>query len=72
LACGLSGHYGWLLDFYYNAIKLGDVSTVVLIAKGSVVIALLLSFWILHETMTTVKLIGAAMIVDGFLVIARG
>jgi transporter family protein len=60
----------WL--FYYKAIKLGDVSTVALIDKGSVVIALLLSFWILHETMTTVKLIGAARIVAGLLVIARG
>lgn len=58
--------------FYYKAIKLGDVSTVALIDKGSVVIALLLSFWILHETMTTAKLIGAAMIVGGLLVIARG
>lgn len=58
--------------FYYKAIKLGDVSTVALIDKGSVVIALLLSFWILGETVTTAKLCGGALIVAGLLVIARG
>jgi transporter family protein len=58
--------------FYYKAIKLGDVSTVALIDKGSVVIALLLSFWVLHETVTPAKLMGAGLIVAGLLVIARG
>jgi len=58
--------------FYYKAIKLGDVSTVALIDKGSVVIALLLAFWILGEVVTTAKLCGASLIVAGLLVIARG
>jgi transporter family protein len=58
--------------FYYKAIKLGDVSTVALIDKGSVVIAVLLSFWVLHEAVTMSKLIGAALIVAGLLVMARG
>jgi len=58
--------------FYYKAIKLGNVSTVALIDKGSVVIALLLSFWVLREAITTPKLIGGALIVTGLLVIARG
>ena len=58
--------------FYYKAIKLGDVSTVALIDKGSVVIAVLLSFWVLHEAVTMPKLIGAGLIVAGLLVIARG
>lgn len=58
--------------FYYKAIKLGDVSTVALIDKGSVVIALLLTFWILGEVVTTAKLFGASLIVAGLLVIARG
>jgi transporter family protein len=58
--------------FYYKAIKLGDVSTVALIDKGSVVIAVLLSFWILHEAVTMPKLIGAGLIVAGLLVMARG
>ncbi len=58
--------------FYYKAIKLGDVSTVALIDKGSVVIALLLAFWVLGEAVTTAKLCGGALIVAGLLVIARG
>lgn len=58
--------------FYYKAIKLGDVSTVALIDKGSVVIALLLSWWLLHEAMTPAKLAGAALIVAGLFVISRG
>lgn len=58
--------------FYYKAIKLGNVSTVALIDKGSVVIALLLSFSILREAITAPKLLGSALIVAGLLVIARG
>ena len=58
--------------FYYKAIKLGDVSTVALIDKGSVVIAVLLSFWMLHEAVNVPKLIGALLIVAGLLVMARG
>ncbi len=58
--------------FYYKAIKLGNVSTVALIDKGSVVIALLLSFWVLREAITAPKLVGGALIVTGLLVIARG
>lgn len=58
--------------FYYKAIKLGSVSTVALIDKGSVVIALLLSFSILREAITMPKLLGGALIVAGLLVISRG
>lgn len=58
--------------FYYKAIKLGNVSTVALIDKGSVVIALFLSFSILREAITAPKLLGNALIVAGLLVIARG
>lgn len=58
--------------FYYKAIKLGSVSTVSLIDKGSVVIAMLLSFLILGESITAPKLLGGSLIVAGLLVIARG
>jgi transporter family protein len=58
--------------FYYKAIKLGEVSTVALIDKGSVVVALLLAWLLLGETVTTAKLIGGAMMVGGLIVIARG
>jgi transporter family protein len=69
---GLSGvttAASWI--FYYKAIKLGAVSTVALIDKGSVVVALLLAWWILHEAITPTKLAGGALIAAGLLVIAR-
>lgn len=70
---GLSGvttAFSWV--FYYKAIKIGAVSTVALIDKGSVVVALVLAALILHETITPAKLIGCGLIVAGLLVIARG
>lgn len=57
--------------FYYKAIKLGDVSTVALIDKGSVVVAVLLAALVLKETLTVNKLVGGAMMVAGLFVIAR-
>lgn len=70
---GLSGvttAFSWV--FYYNAIKMGEVSTVALIDKGSVVVALILAAIILHEVLTPAKLIGGGLIVAALLVIARG
>lgn len=70
---GLSGvttASSWV--FYYRAIKLGEVSTVALIDKGSVVVALLLAWWVLGEGITTAKLMGGGLIVAGLFVIARG
>ena len=58
--------------FYYKAIKLGDVSTVALIDKGSVIVAVLMAMLVLHESLTGSKLAGAALIVAGLVVIARG
>ena len=58
--------------FYYKAIKVGEVSTVALIDKGSVVVAVVLACLFLHEAMTVTKLTGAALIVIGLVVIARG
>lgn len=57
---------------YYRAIKAGDVSTVALIDKGSVVVAVLLAFFFLQESVTTAKVLGAALIVAGLVVVARG
>ncbi len=59
----------WLL--YYKAIKLGDVSTVALIDKGSVAVSVLLAVLVLKETLTLNKLVGGAMMVAGLFVIAR-
>ena len=70
---GLSGvttACSWI--FYYRAIKLGEVSTVALIDKGSVVVALLLAWLLLGETITTAKLVGGCLILGGLFVIARG
>lgn len=70
---GLSGvttACSWV--FYYKAIKMGEVSTVALIDKGSVVVALLLAVLVLHEALTPAKLLGGGLIVAGMLVIARG
>ena len=70
---GLSGvttACSWV--FYYRAIKLGEVSTVALIDKGSVVVALLLAWGVLGEGITRAKLLGGGLIVAGMLVIARG
>ena len=58
--------------FYYKAIKEGQVSTVALIDKGSVVIAVLLGWPFLQEALTPAKLAGCGLIVVGLLVIARG
>jgi transporter family protein len=57
--------------FYYRAIKLGEVSTVALIDKGSVVVAVLLAWWVLKESITLNKAAGAALIVCGLIVLAR-
>ena len=57
--------------FYYRAIKLGEVSTVALIDKGSVLVAVLLAWWVLKESLTLNKAAGAALIVAGLLLIAR-
>ena len=48
------------------------MSTVALIDKGSVVVALLLAWWVLGEGITTAKLLGGGLIVGGTVVIARG
>jgi transporter family protein len=57
--------------FYYRAIKLGEVSTVALIDKGSVLVALALAAIVLKEALTLQKALGAALIVVGLFVIAR-
>jgi len=69
---GLSGvttSLSWI--FYYKAIKIGDVSTVALIDKGSVVIAMLMAWLLLREVITLQMLLGAGLILAGLLVIAR-
>ncbi len=69
---GLSGvttTVSWV--FYYKAIKEGEVSTVALIDKGSMVVAVLLAFFILKEQITARTVAGAVLMLAGLLVIAR-
>jgi transporter family protein len=57
--------------FYYKAIKEGDVATVALIDKGSVLIAMLMAWLLLKEVITLRMMIGAGLIVAGLAVIAK-
>lgn len=57
--------------FYYKALKLGDVATVALIDKGSVLVAILLAWWLLKEAITWRIACGAILIITGLLVIAK-
>ncbi len=69
---GLSGvttSVSWI--FYYKALKVGDVATVALIDKGSVVVAMFLAWLLLREVITLRMAIGAGLIVAGLLVIAK-
>lgn len=67
---GVTTALSWV--FYYKAIKMGEVSTVALIDKGSVVVALVLAVLLLGEALTWPKVAGGALIVAGLFVIARG
>jgi bacterial/archaeal transporter family protein len=64
---GITTSLSWI--FYYKAIKIGNVSQVALIDKGSIVITLLLSFVILNEQFTWKVAIGAAFILIGLLIL---
>lgn len=64
---GVTTSLSWI--FYYKAIKIGEVSYVASIDKGSIVITLLLSFIILGEPLTPKLFIGAALIIIGMLVL---
>ena len=69
---GLSGVAtagSWI--FYYKALKVGDVATVALIDKGSVVIAILLAWWLLKEAISLQTALGALLIVAGLFVIVK-
>ncbi len=57
--------------FYYKALKMGDVSTIALIDKGSVVVSVLLAWWLLKEAITLRVVIGAILIVCGMIVISK-
>lgn len=61
LATGLS----WL--FYYKAIQMGNVTSVVAIDKLSIIITIVLAFFILNEQITFKSVIGGILIASGTL-----
>lgn len=61
LATGLS----WL--FYYKAIQMGNVTSVVAIDKLSIIITIVLAFFILNEQLTFKSVIGGILIASGTL-----
>lgn len=69
---GLSGvttSLSWI--FYYKALKEGEVSTIALIDKGSVVVAVLLACWILKEQITLKVISGGLLMIIGLMIIAK-
>lgn len=70
LLLGVSGFtttISWI--FYYRAMKVGNVSEIALIDKGSIIITLALSFFFLNEEFTWKIAIGGLMIIGGILIL---
>lgn len=63
---GLATGMSWL--FYFKALQTGDVSRVAPIDKLSVVITILLAFFLLKEPVSTKTVIGALLITAGSIV----
>ncbi|HEY3299583.1 MAG TPA: EamA family transporter [Methylophilaceae bacterium] len=57
--------------FYYKALKMGNVATVALIDKGSVIVAIILAWLLLKETISLRQVLGAALIFVGIVVISK-
>ncbi len=57
--------------FYYKALKLGSVSTIALIDKGSFVVAVILAWLFLGERITPRILAGSALILGGLVIVSR-
>ncbi len=74
-------HVGWLAAsalttaaswvFYYKALQTGDVASVALIDKGSVIVAMLLAWLMLGEAITARTAFGLVLIVSGLLVLVK-
>lgn len=59
--------FSWI--FYYKAIKIGHVSEVALIDKASILITILLSFWVLREPFTWKIALGGGLMLAGLVVL---
>ncbi len=67
LLSGVATGLSWL--FYFKALQMGEASKVVPIDKFSVVITLVLAYFILGEAFTTKTIIGGILITAGTLVL---
>ncbi len=67
-ASGATTALSWI--FYYRAMKLGPVSYVATIDKGSIIITLALSSLLLGEVLSPKLLLGAGLVLAGLLVLA--
>lgn len=68
-ASGVTTAISWV--FYYKALKLGEVSTVALIDKGSFIVAVFLAWLLLKEQITLRVVLGSAFILAGLLIVSR-
>jgi transporter family protein len=64
---GATTSLSWI--FYYRAMKTGTVSFVALIDKGSILVTLLLSFWLLREPLTPKIACGSGLIFAGIAIL---
>lgn len=64
---GITTSLSWI--FYYRAMKEGQVSFVASIDKASIVVTLLLSFFLLKEPMSAKVLAGATFISIGMIIL---
>lgn len=62
---GATGALSWI--FFCRAMQTGTVPFVSLVDKGSIILTLLLSWWLLKEPLTPKPAAGAALIVAGLL-----
>lgn len=58
--------------FFYNALKLGEVSKMVLVGGSYPVITFLLGILIFGESVNLYKILGAILVMTGLLLLKRG
>ena len=66
---GLTTALSWI--FYYKALKDGEVSTIALIDKGSILVAIVLACVILKEQITPRVVVGGLLMLAGIVIIAK-
>ena len=64
---GFATGFSWL--FYFKALQMGEASKVVPVDKFSVVISMVLAFFVLNEVATTKVILGGLFITIGTLIL---